>query len=369
MPDTWESASLHALRCLPHVGNAALERILAHFKSAEAAWEAENGAFTGLGLSEGALESLRRRTEIVNREAAWADLAASDIRIIPKGAPEYPALLGEIPDAPPLLYTRGSYDFSKTAPLIAVVGSRKFSSYGREATERLAYDLAARGAVIVSGFAFGIDKLAHEVALTAGGETISVLPGGIDDRGIVPRTHAGLAESIIGRGALISEFPPGTVVTPGHFPLRNRLIAGLALGVLIIEAAEGSGSLITARLALEYDREVFAVPGSIFSPVSVGPNRLIREGAKTVLSAEDVMAEFGRFFEKKEAAEASEGGREVFLTEKETLVYEALGHEPLHVDRIIQMVRLGTAETHSLLTLLEIKGVAKNIGNMHYIRK
>ncbi|MEI9966597.1 MAG: DNA-processing protein DprA [Candidatus Moraniibacteriota bacterium] len=291
------------------------------------------------------------------------------MELIPKSSPRFPKLLSEIPDAPPLLYVRGNFDFTKPQAMLAVVGARKHSAYGTRVTERLVFDLAKRGAVIVSGLAFGIDRLAHEVTLTAEGQTLSVLPGGLDDAGIAPRTHLALAHAITEHGALISEWAPGTEITPAHFPVRNRLIAGLCLGTLIIEAEEASGSLITASLATDYNRDVFAIPGPIFSSTSDGPNRLLQRGAKAILMAEDIFSEYAAFFEKVAGEKQAASNAEAFLTTEEERLVNCLGSEPMHIDTIIKISGLETGQVQSLLTLLELKGVAKNIGSMHYTRQ
>src|SRR3989338_8213560 len=222
------TAILYAFSLIPGIGNKTLRDLIVHFGSAEAIWEADE-------------KSLR--------------------------------LLKEIPDAPMILFTRGNYDWADK-PLIAIVGTRKFTSYGEQVAERLATDLARAGYVVVSGLAFGIDSIAHKAALEAGCETLAILGGGIDEASVPPQSHLPLARAGVNSGALISEYAPGTKPSEGTFPARDRIIAGMTLGTIIIEAPEKSGALITARLALDYNREVFAVPGSIFSRVSPGPKKL-----------------------------------------------------------------------------------------------
>jgi DNA processing protein len=369
--ETLELASLHALRLLPHLGHKTLRALLLALQSAEAVWEADDQTLARIpGLSEPAKRALSSRHDLVDREEAWQKLVAEGITLIPETLPAYPPLLRQIPDAPVFLYQRGDFDFVRERLYVAVVGARKHSAYGTQAVERLVFELAERGAVIVSGLAFGIDKLAHEVALAAGGETLAVLPGGLDTAGIAPATNRTLAEKITASsGALLSEQPPGTLITPGHFPVRNRIIAGLSHGTLVIEAEEESGSLITARLALDYSRDVFAVPGSIFSPASSGPNRLIQAGAKMALSAQDVLNEYDALLSLVAERSLPRGGETPFLSEAEERVFTLLSTEPTHVDFLIRKTALPAPELQAVLTMLELKGVAKNIGSMHYTRQ
>ncbi|OGI22244.1 MAG: DNA protecting protein DprA [Candidatus Moranbacteria bacterium RIFCSPHIGHO2_01_FULL_55_24] len=361
---------LNAFRSLAPVGDKTLRLLLERFGSAEAAWKASAVDFAAMpGISKSAGEALARRETLVNPEEAWELVEKAEIRMLREDDPLYPRVLREIPDRPLFLYVRGSYDWTREKPAIAIVGSRKFTHYGEQAAERLAYDLARAGCVIVSGLAFGIDKIAHTGALQADGETLAVLAGGIDDAGINPRSHVPLGKRILEAGALVSEFPPGTIPLPAYFPMRNRIIAGISLGTLVIEAAEQSGSLITARLALEYDREVFAVPGSIFSPASAGTNALLRSGAKAVTNVRDILEEFPLFSESGKTPGQAEAKPSLLLSEAEEKVLAALSHDPLHVDRIIKAARLGTIDVQSALTMLELKGIARNIGGMHYIRQ
>lgn len=207
--------------------------------------------------------------------------------VIHRGAPEYPSLLEHIPDPPQQLYVRGTIP---AAPMVAVVGSRRATSYGLAVARRLGRQLAERGLCVVSGLARGVDGEAHRGALEAGGLTIAVLAAGLD--AIYPPEHRDLAEAITTSGALVTEMPEGTAPLPGRFPIRNRLVSGLSRGVVVVEAAQRSGALITARLALEQGREVFAVPGCIDNPLTEGTHALLRDGAKLVTGVDDVIEEF-----------------------------------------------------------------------------
>jgi len=238
--------------------------------------------------SESRAVAVRRSAEDVAAERWAADVERSGIRIVTAFDEEYPALLSEISDPPFVLYTSGSLDRLKL-PAVGIVGSRAATRYGRDVAARLARDLALAGVAIVSGFARGVDGAAHEAALGSAGGTIAVLGCGLDVE--YPREHAALKEAMRPRDLLLSEFPPGTEPKPGHFPVRNRIIAGLCAGIVVVEASRRSGSLITARLANEFGRDVFAVPGSVFSPTSIGTHELLRDGAILCRSAEDVLAE------------------------------------------------------------------------------
>ena len=281
---------------------------------------------------------------------------------------KYPRLLKEIPDAPMVLFTRGNYNWEEK-PLIAIVGSRKFTTYGEQCAYHLATDLARAGYVVVSGLAFGIDSIAHKAALDAGSETLAVLAGGINDTSISPQTHLPLARNVMHSGALISEYPPGFQANEGTFPARNRIVSGMCLGTLVIEAPERSGALITARLALDYNREVFAVPGSIFSPLSAGTNSLIKAGAKIVTSVQDILEEFPLPEKRIPSSQNTLFPKKNSLSQEEERILSFLSHEPIHVDKIVKAVRLETSSVNSLLGLLEIKGLIRNVGGMNYTKQ
>jgi len=238
--------------------------------------------------SQTAAQALQASVEDSASERWAADLERSGLRVLTAFDAEYPPLLSEIADPPFVLFARGSFERLRL-PAVAVVGSREATRYGRDVAARLARDLSSVGVAVVSGFARGVDGVAHEAALDGPGGTIAVLGCGIDVD--YPREHARLKEAMLGRGLLLSEFPPGTEPHARNFPVRNRIIAGLASGVVVVEASRRSGSLITARLANDFGRDVFAVPGSVFSPTSLGTHELLRDGAILCRGAEDVLAE------------------------------------------------------------------------------
>src|ERR687890_606095 len=282
-----------ALNMTPGVGPRAAARLLERFGSAEGVFGALRSELERLRLRPEAVESIALRDRLgaaaVELERVRA-LEGAEVLALDDGA--YPALLREIPDPPVTLYVRGSWRACLEAPCVGVVGSRRCSTYGQNVAASLARELAARGLTIVSGLARGIDAAAHRGALEAGGRTAAVLGTGLDE--VYPRDHRRLAEQILERGgALVTPFPLGTPHVSENFPYRNRIISGLSLGVVVVEASELSGSLITARLALEQGREVFAVPGSITSRNSFGTNFLIKgAGAKLIQTWQDVVSEF-----------------------------------------------------------------------------
>lgn len=273
----------------------------------------------------------------------------------------YPDRLRRIYDPPSLIYVRG--DLRPAEPAVAVVGSRRATATGRVVTERLAAGLAASGVTVVSGLARGIDAVAHRAALDAGGRTIAVLGCGLDVA--YPPEHAGLMEAITRQGCVVTEFPLGTPPLRGHFPQRNRIIAGLTLGVVVVEGDERSGTLSTAGYALDEGREVMAVPGSVLNPLSRAPNGLLRQGATLVESAEDVLVAVGLPLPSRRMEQASG------MTPPEgspAVVWQAVGTEPTHIDQVAQEAGLPVAEVAALLMELEVRGLVRQVPGKHFIR-
>jgi DNA processing protein len=274
--------------------------------------------------------------------------------ILTLGDDAYPKRLKDIYDPPALLYVKGELR-REDELAVAIVGSRKTSPYGRWFTEKISQDLAGHGVTIVSGLARGIDSVAHMGALEGGGRTIAVLGCGIDV--IYPSENRDLFHQIVGHGAVLSEFPMGSRPEGGHFPRRNRVISGLSIGVVIVQASAKSGSLITAKYALEQGREVFAVPGNVGAEGSRGTNQLIKEGAKLVESSADILEEvlpqWRREGETAQKAEAPGHG----LVGGEKILFELLGETPLHIDAVIRESKLDPGNVSSLLLNLELKGL------------
>ncbi len=318
--------------------------------------------------------------ERIHDETARED---GSTRVLTRADAEYPSRLAEIPDAPATLHVRGGLVDEDTLA-VAIVGSRRATTYGLEVAETLAADLAARGVTIVSGLARGIDSAAHRGALRVGGRTLAVLGSGVDV--IYPPENRRLALEIAERGALLSQFAPGTPPLPQNFPIRNQVIAAMSLAVVVVEAAERSGSLITARLAAELGREVLAVPGRITTPESRGANRLIQDGAHLALGWEDVVASLperwkacvtadGRTGTAGDAAvawggpakgEPSEYEKEVTLATRKIL--GLLGEDPVDIDHVIERSGLGAGRVSAALLDLELEGRVRQIEGKRFVR-
>lgn len=342
------------------IGPARLRMLLKAFGDVEKAWHAPAEALYAAGLDRRTLQNFLETRARVDLKKEAQKVAAAGARIIDWEAPDYPRLLREIPDAPPVLYVRGELR-PEDEWAVAVVGTRKASTYGQEVTRRLVADLARAGITIVSGLARGIDAVAHRTALEVGGRTIAVLGCGIDR--VYPPEHRDLARRIAERGAVITEYPIGTGPEPGNFPPRNRIISGLSLGVLVTEAGQDSGALITADYAAEQGRDVFAVPGSILAAGCRGTNRLIQDGAKLVLEAADILRELNLTM----VAQQAEARQTLPATEMESLLLSHLGNEPVHVDELTRAVGLPVSQIVSTLTMMELKGLVRQVGGMKYV--
>jgi DNA processing protein len=315
-----------------------------------------------LNLSEKSLESIKNPDwPRIEQDLAWLDNPGHCLLTLHD--PGYPALLKQIADPPPLLFVRGDAELL-SAPQIAIVGSRNPSHLGKQTAEAFAHDLAAHGFVVTSGLALGIDAASHDGALRATGRTIAVAGTGPDR--IYPARHKNLALQIIQHGAIVSEFPPGTQALANHFPRRNRIISGLSQGLLVVEAAKQSGSLITARLALEQNREVFAIPGSIHDPLARGCNALIREGAKLVESTEDILEELHQYNQtiSKEIVNRCES---VLDLEQQKLLNLIL-YSPTSVDTLVKQSGMPVEIISSMLLILELQGYIVSAAGGCYIR-
>lgn len=364
-----ETLFLHCLLRVPGIGSEKIRKLLAHFGTSEAAWTGTREALLTSGLSEKLAEKIVGERNRISPERELELLDRHRIRLVGLYDADYPALLTEIPNPPILLYTRGNAVLGDR-PLITIVGTRKPSEYGVGIAREFAKELARSGLTVVSGMALGIDKEAHRGALEGNGETIAVLGNGLDDDSIAPRTHLELAHAIEHRGLLVSDYPPGTPASDFTFPARNRIMAGLSLGTIVIEASEKSGTLITARLATEYNREVFAVPGSIYTEGSRGPHALLREGAtlaahlSDILDALPLVRDTKRLHQRASVPETSSPA----LSSDEEKLLKILGSDTMHVDILVKRSELKTANALSAISFLEMKGLIKNIGSMKYIR-
>jgi DNA processing protein len=343
---------------IPGIGPRRMVELANYFGDVEKAWKAKLSDLRAAGL-----DSNLARTVILTRQKISLDkegekLARAGARAVIYHDDEYPCRLKEIYDFPPLLYVRGG-SVSEDESFLTVVGSRLPSSYGRQVVREIVRELSASGITIISGLARGIDGEAHRVALEGGGRTLAVLGSGVDV--IYPQENSGLADRIMHQGALISEFPLGTLPHPYNFPRRNRIMSGISSGTLVIEAGERSGSLITADFALEQGREVFAVPGSIFSSQSRGSNRLIQEGAKLVTNAGDILEELNL------TSVARKQSQVIPQSNVEKTLLSHLSKEAVHIDELCHLSGLSIREVESTLAMMEIKGIVERTDGASYI--
>lgn len=338
-----------ALRSVPLVGNVTFRRLLERFETPKRVLHASPAELAAVkGVNAAVVASLASHDYRAFAERECREVEKHGVRVVDFLAADYPAALLEIPDPPPFLYVKG--ELRDLDPAVAIVGARRASSYGLLTTDRFARELSAHGVIVVSGMARGVDTAAHRGALEAGGRTVGVLGCGIDV--IYPAENRRLFEAMAEKGALISEFPMGTTPLAENFPRRNRIISGISRGVLVVEAAENSGSLITARYALDQGRDVFAVPGNINFKTSRGTNRLIKEGAKLVEEVADIIEELPRCA----GARPTPAQPDFSLTSGEAAVYALLTEAPLHIDDVIVRSSLPVSEVSAILLHLELKG-------------
>lgn len=351
-----------ALSLAPGVGSVLFKRLTESFGSPEGVFKAPPTKLARVeGIGPKVVESLRRFDWKSRVEKELRSAEKIGARIVTWEDEEYPSNLKNIYDPPPLLYMLGSL-LPQDQVAVAVVGSRNPTTYGRAAAERISMGLSGRGVTVVSGLARGVDSCAHRGALSAGGRTIGVLGCGIDIT--YPPENRELFHRVAAQGAVLSEFPVGTPPDSDHFPIRNRIISGLSLGVAVVEATLRSGSLITARFALDQNRDVYAVPGNVDSARSEGTNRLIKEGAKLVTRAEDILEEI---LPHQEAA-PQEAPRQPQLSEEETRVFSVLSRDPIHIDEVIAKSTLTSAKVSAILLSLELAGHIQQCPGMRFAK-
>jgi DNA processing protein len=345
---------------IPGIGRVKFAQLEHVFGNIESAWKASSSELKRAGLDSNTLQVIETHRPKVDLDGEMEKLEKGGVTPYTFHDPQYPSKLKEIYDYPPLIYVKGQIcpqdDWS-----IAVVGTRKATAYGRQVTEDIVLDLARNNISIVSGLARGIDTIAHRTALETGGRTIAIFACGLDT--VYPPENTNLACKISNQGALISEYPIGAKPRPENFPRRNRIMSGMCLGTLVIEADESSGAIITAHMALEQNREVFAIPGSILSSMSRGTNHLIQEGAKLVRSCTDILEELNltvstQQMEMKEIIPTSE-------TEK--LLLKQLNTEPVHIDLVCRNSGLPISTVSSNLAIMELKGLVKQVSSMNYV--
>ena len=352
-----------ALNQVKGIGPARFRLLLDAFGTAEMAWRADARDWREAGLDARTLASLERQRRRIDPDAELERLVRLRVQAVRVVDPGYPRLLREIPQPPPVLYVRGTLT-TEDEWAVAIVGTRRASTYGRQVTERLATELAAQRISVVSGLARGIDTVAHSAALAAGGRTIAVLGCGPDL--VYPPENAKLAARIVEQGALVTEFPPGTQPEAGNFPARNRIISGITLAVLVTEAPEDSGAMITARFAGEHGRDVFAVPGNITNRGSTGANRLIQDGARLVLDISDVLTGLNLHLVPQQLELREE--LPTNATEARLVALLDAAHEPQHIDDLCHTSGLPVAEVSGALIMLELKGLVRLAGPMTYAR-
>ncbi len=337
-----------------------MQALINHFDDLESAWKAAPADLGAAGLRLKLIERIIQAREQVDLEKVWGRIESQGIKILTWKDEVYPQRLKEIEQPPPVLYVRGDYLLDDLFA-VAIVGTRRVTPYGRQITEELSSYLASNGITVISGLARGVDAIAHQTALKAAGRTVGVLGSGVDK--IYPPEHRQLAEKMMERGAIISDYAPGTPPDASNFPPRNRIISGLSLAVVVIEAGETSGALITAEFAAEQGREVFAVPGSILAPQSKGTNKLIQNGALPLLSVNDLMQALNltRMGEHKAARKI------IPADETEARLMNVLSAEPLHVDEIRNQTELPIEKVSATLALMELKGMVRQVGGMNYV--
>jgi DNA processing protein len=347
---------------VPRVGRVRTGQLEEHFGSLKRAWHAAAGELRASGLDAGSVTACIAARESIDPDAEVARLLEHGVRALTWHDEAYPRQLREVYDRPPVLYVRGTLTPADEWA-VAVVGTRRVTVYGRQVAEEMARGLAANRVTVVSGLARGVDAVAHRAAIEAGGRTIAVLACGLDL--VYPPEHKRLAEEITQHGALISDYAIGTQPRSEFFPRRNRILSGISLGVLVVEGDVKSGALITARQALEQNREVFAVPGSIYSPASRGTNKLIQDGeAKPTLEVQDVLAELNLSM----AAHQIEMTELMPADENESVILRHLSAQPAHVDDLRRECGLPIATVTSTLAMLELKGLVRQVGRMNYVR-
>jgi DNA processing protein len=351
-----------ALARVPRIGRARFSLLEKHFGKLENAWTASSAELRSAGLDQASVTAIIDSRGTISPDDELEQINRLNVTALTWNDPAYPAKLKEIYDLPPVLYVRGELTTADEWA-VSVVGTRRASPYGRQAAEQLATDLVRNNVTVVSGLARGIDAVAHRAALNAGGRTIAVMACGLDL--VYPPEHAKLAQEVIERGAMISEQPLGTQPRAEFFPRRNRILSGVSLGVLIIEGDVKSGAMITARLALEQNREVFAVPGGIYAPTFRGPNALIQDGeAKLVTKVEDILEELNLTM----VATQIEMKELVPADETEALLLRHLSAQPIHIDEVRRESGLPIAAVSSALAMLELKGMVRQVGRMNYVR-
>jgi DNA processing protein len=341
------------------IGAVRFQQIQSYFGDLSIAWHAPIETFQEIGLPKRALKNFSALRGEIDLDHLYQSITESNVTVLTLLDEAYPALLREIEQAPPVIYVKGALtqadDFA-----VAMVGTRRVTAYGQQVTRDTSTYLAGHGLTIVSGMARGVDALAHQHALQTGGRTIAVLGCGVDV--VYPPEHRQLAEAIAENGAIISDYPLGTQPEGINFPPRNRIISGLSLATIVVEAGERSGALITADFAVEQGRDVFAVPGNVFSPASRGTNRLIQKGAYAMVSPQDVLD----VLDLAQVEDFKDARQTLPADTTEAKILQVMDYEPIHVDEICHEVNLPVEKVSAALTMMELKGMVQHVGGMRY---
>jgi DNA processing protein len=346
------------------IGAARFKKLYNYFPDMQTAWAAGLLDLQRAGLEDSIAQEFILIRKQIDPDQEMVKVTKENIGTIIIKDQSYPKLLKEIFNPPALLYIKGDSDNLNSQFNIAVVGTRKISNYGKQITPEIVKPLAQNGFTITSGLALGVDALAHQAAVEVNGKTIAVLGSGLDQQSIYPSSNRFIAQNILEHGGtIISEFPIGMLPLKHNFPTRNRIISGLSLGTLVIEAAETSGALITAYLALEQNREVFAVPGSLFNRNSIGSHKLIQKGAKLITGYQDILDELNL----KDVKSFVANQQVLPATIEEKIILDNISHDPTHVNQIIKNTQLPASIVSGCLSLMEMKGLIKNLGGQNYI--
>jgi DNA processing protein len=342
------------------IGSVRLNQIREFYGSLEVAWNSPAEGLVSAGLPQKVVENFTKIRQQLDLNRVMDEIGKKGIKILTLQDEDYPRRLKEINQPPPVLYVKGSINVEDEWA-VAVVGTRRVTAYGRQVASEIAQFLAQNGITVISGLARGVDAISHQAALKAGGRTVAVLGSGVDV--VYPPEHAKLANEITSQGALVSDYPVGTQPDGINFPPRNRIISGLSMATIVVEAGEKSGALITAEFAVEQGKEVFAVPGSILTPQSEGTNRLIEQGARPLLK----MSEILDTLKLEQIPEKQNSRRQFPLNPIETKLLSALSQDPIHIDEVCSQAGLPISEVSATLTMLELKGMVSQVGGMNYI--
>ena len=349
-----------ALNLVKGIGAVRFKQLLEFFGSAEIAWLAPQSAWSSAGIPQRVVNNFSLVKQQVDLERVLEKITAANVRVIIWLDNDYPRRLKEIDQSPPVLFIRGTINVEDDWA-VAVVGTRRVTPYGRQVADEIGRFLAQNGVTVVSGLARGVDAIAHQAALQAGGRTYAVLGSGVDV--IYPPEHRKLAAEIIRQGALISDYPVGTQPDGINFPPRNRIISGLSLATVVVEAGEKSGALITAEFAVDQGRDVFAVPGSILAAQSQGTNRLIEQGARPLLK----MSEILETLKLEQIPEKQQTRKLNPMSMEEQRLLEQLSSEPVHIDQLCELTGLPITNVSATLTMMELKGFVTQVGGMNYV--